>query len=108
MLLGQFGKNDFLLPSSALLHSKSVVLPHTHALEIGILYYMTLAFIGCTGGAPNGCSPRALSGFWIIIHLKVFIRNHFYYPLALWLEVSLVFNLALCLRSRHYVIHIML
>jgi hypothetical protein len=102
MLLGQSGENDFLLSSSALLHSKSVVLPHTCALEVGISFCRTLNFIGCTGGAPNGCSPRASSGFWIIIHLKVFIRNHFYFPLALWLEVSLVFNLALCLRSRHY------
>jgi hypothetical protein len=102
MLLGQFGKNDFLLSPSALLHSKSGVLPHIHALEIGIPYYRTLNFIGCTGGAPNGCSPRASSGFWIIIHSKVFIRNHFYFPLALWLEVSLVLNLALCLRIQHY------
>jgi hypothetical protein len=30
-------------------------------------------FIGCTGGAPNGCSPRALSGLLKIIHSKVFI-----------------------------------
>jgi hypothetical protein len=102
MLLGQFGENDFLLSSSALLHSKSVVLPHTCALEVGISFCRTLNFIGCTGGAPNGCSPRALSGFWIIIHSKVFIRNYFYFPLALWLQVSLVFNLALCLRSQHY------
>jgi hypothetical protein len=92
----------FLTISFCFAHSKSGVLPHTHALEISISYYRTLNFIGCTGGAPNGCSPRASSGFWIIIHSKVFIRNHFYFPLALWLEVSLVFNLALCLRSRHY------
>ena len=101
MLLGQFGKNYFSLSSSTLLHSKSVVLPHTHALEIVISYCRTLNFIGCTSGAPNGCSPRASSGFWKIIHSKVFIRNHFYFPLALLLEVSLAFNLAICFRSWH-------
>jgi hypothetical protein len=30
-------------------------------------------FIGCTGGAPNGCSPRALSGLLKMMHSKVFI-----------------------------------
>jgi hypothetical protein len=30
-------------------------------------------FIGCTGGAPNWCSLRALSGLLKIIHSKVFI-----------------------------------
>jgi hypothetical protein len=29
--------------------------------------------MGCTEGAPNGCSPRASSGFLRIIHLKVFL-----------------------------------
>jgi hypothetical protein len=50
-------------------------------------YCRTLNFIGCTRGAPNGCNPRASSGFLKIIHSKVFtssiIRNHFYFPLAL-------------------------
>jgi hypothetical protein len=63
MLLGQSGENDFLLSSSALLHSKSVVLPHTCALEVGFSFCKTLNFIGCTRGAPNGCSPRASSRF---------------------------------------------
>ena len=57
------------------------------------MYSRTLKFIGCTEGAPNGCSPRASSGFLQTIHSKVFIssllRNHFYLPLVL-LEVSLV------------------
>jgi hypothetical protein len=48
-----------------------------------------------------GVAPELRVDFWKIIHSKVFIRNHFYFPLALWLEVSLVFNLALCLRSWH-------
>jgi hypothetical protein len=29
--------------------------------------------VGCTKGAPIGCSPRALSGFLEVIHSKVFI-----------------------------------
>jgi hypothetical protein len=44
-------------------------------------------FIGCTKGAPYGCSPRASSGLLKIIHSKVFIsslfRNHFYLQLML-------------------------
>ena len=63
MLLGQSGENDFLLSSSALLHSKSIVLPHTCALEVGFSFCKTLNFIRCTRGAPNGCSPRASSRF---------------------------------------------
>jgi hypothetical protein len=63
MLLGQSGENNFLLSSSALLHSKSVVLPHTCALEVGFSFCKTLNFIRCTRGAPNGCSPRASSRF---------------------------------------------
>ena len=44
-------------------------------------------FIGCTKGAPNGCSPRASSGLLKIIYSKVFIssllRNYFYLQLML-------------------------
>jgi hypothetical protein len=75
---------------------------HVCALEVGISFCGTLDFIGCTGGAPNGCSPRASSKFWKTICSKVFIRNYFYFTLVLWLRASLVFNLVLCLRSQHY------
>jgi hypothetical protein len=34
-------------------------------------------FIGCTEGAPNGCSPRASSGLLKIIRSKVFISSFF-------------------------------
>jgi hypothetical protein len=73
-----------------------------YALEVGISSCRTLNFIGCTGGAPNGCSPRASSRFWKIIYSKVFIRNYFHLTLVLWLRVSRVFYLVPCLRSRHY------
>jgi hypothetical protein len=57
-----------------------------YALEVSILLCRTSKFIGCTEGAPNGCSPRASSGFLQIIHSKVIIssllRNHFYLPLV--------------------------
>jgi hypothetical protein len=33
------------------------------ALEVGIPICRILNFSGCTGGAPNGCSPRASSRF---------------------------------------------
>jgi hypothetical protein len=46
MLLGQSGEDDFLLSSSAFLHSKSVVLPHICVLEIGLSFRKTLNFIG--------------------------------------------------------------
>jgi hypothetical protein len=75
---------------------------HVCALEVGISFFGTLDFVGCTGGAPNGCSPRASSRFWKIICSKVFIRNYLYFTLVLWLRASLVFNLVSCLRSRHY------
>jgi hypothetical protein len=59
---------------------------------LGLKWY----FMGCTEGAPNGCSPRASSGFLRIIHSKVFLS-------CLFVEGYLF-----CLRSQHYVIHIML
>jgi hypothetical protein len=80
----------FLTVSFCFYHSKTGVLSQTRALEVSISYCRTLNFIGCTRGAPNGCSPRASSGFLKIIYSKVFtssiIRNHF-------------FSLALCWRS---------
>jgi hypothetical protein len=76
--------------------------PHPRALEVSISYCRTLNFIGCTRGAPNGCSPRALSGFLKIIHSKVFtssiIRNHFYFPLALCWRSALFFILPYALE----------
>jgi hypothetical protein len=44
-----------------------------YAVEISTSFLEVSRFIGCTGGAPNGCSPRALSGLLKIIHSKVFI-----------------------------------
>jgi hypothetical protein len=61
-------------------------------------------FIRCTKGAPNGCSPRASSGFLKIIHSKVFISCPFSedHPLLLpnALEVSIML-LILCFRGQH-------
>jgi hypothetical protein len=48
---------------------------------------------------PNGCSPRASSGFLKIIYSKVFISCFF-------CESS--FSFVECLRGQHYVINIML
>jgi hypothetical protein len=56
-------KNDFLLSSLALITRLTKVWFCACALEVGILDCKTLDFIGCTGGAPNGCSPRLLSRF---------------------------------------------
>jgi hypothetical protein len=56
-------KNDFLLSSLALITRSTKVWFCACALEVGILDCKTLDFIGCTGGAPNGCSPRPLSRF---------------------------------------------
>ena len=56
-------KNDFLLFSLTLIARPTKVWFCACALEVGILDCKTLDFIGCTGGAPNGCSPRALSRF---------------------------------------------
>ncbi len=56
-------KNDFLLFSLALITRSTKVWFCACALEVGILDCKTLDFIGCTGGAPNGCSPRPLSRF---------------------------------------------
>jgi hypothetical protein len=62
------------------------------------LYIRTLKFIG----APNGCSPRASSGFLQKIHSKVFIssllRNYFYLPPVLFSEVSLALVLPYALE----------
>jgi hypothetical protein len=58
-------------------------------LEISILLFG----IQDSLGAPNGCSPRASSGFLKIIHSKVFtsslLRNLFYLQFML-LEISIV------------------
>jgi hypothetical protein len=63
-------------------------------------------FIGCTEGAPNGCSPRALSGFLKIIRSKVlvscclfFLRNH-PFLLSNALEISIISS-TLCFRDQH-------
>jgi hypothetical protein len=55
----------------------------TRALEVSITYCRTLNFIGCTGGAPNGCSPRASSGFFENNPLEGLHQKSFYFPLAL-------------------------
>jgi hypothetical protein len=60
--------------------------------------------MGCTEGAPNGCSPRALSGFLKIILSKVFIlcpfaeNNPFFFLNAL--EVSIMSSIS-CFRGQH-------
>jgi hypothetical protein len=56
-------KNDSLLSSLALITRPTKVWLCACALEVDILDCKTLEFIGCTGGAPNGCSPRPLSRF---------------------------------------------
>jgi hypothetical protein len=54
--------------------------------------------MGCTEGAPNGCSPRPSNGFFKIIHSKVFL-----------LLVKTGMKLfALCFGGQHYVINILL
>jgi hypothetical protein len=77
----------FLIVSFCFYHLKIGVLSQNHALEVSISHCRTSNFIGCTKGAPSGCSPWASSGFLKIIHSKVFtssiIRNHFYFPLVL-------------------------
>jgi hypothetical protein len=54
--------------------------------------------MGCTEGAPNGCSPRPSNGFLRIIHSKVF-------PLLVEIGMTLF---ALCFGGQHYVINIWL
>jgi hypothetical protein len=55
--------------------------------------------MGCTGGAPNGCSPRPSNGFFLkIIHSKVFLL-----PVKTGMKLF-----ALCFGGQHYVINILL
>jgi hypothetical protein len=66
--------------------------------------------MGCTEGAPNGCSPRALSGFLKTILSKVFTscpfaESHIFSFLNA-LEVGIMLSI-LCFRGQHYVISIM-
>jgi hypothetical protein len=56
-------KNDSLLSSLVLITCSTKFRLRACALEVGILDCKTPEFIGCTGGAPNGCSPRPLSRF---------------------------------------------
>jgi hypothetical protein len=81
-------KNDLLLSSSAITPRNLVFCPKFMLQRSAFLHYRTLKFIGYTEGAPNGCNPRASSGFLQIIHSKVFIssllRNHFYLLLVLY------------------------
>jgi hypothetical protein len=64
-------------------------------------------FIGCTGGAPNGCSPRALSALLKIIHSKVFIscffRNHCFIFISCFRNQH-CFIFISCFRNQHYII----
>jgi hypothetical protein len=87
------GKNDLFTVFFCYYPSKFGVLSRAYALEVSILLCRASKFIGCTEGAPNGCSPRASSGFLLIIHSKVFIssflRNHFYLPLVLFQKSAL-------------------
>jgi hypothetical protein len=82
------GSTFWVIPVSFCFYcSKFGVLSQALASEVSISYCRTSNFIGRTNGAPNGCSPRASSGFLKIIHSKVFtlsiIRNHFHLPLVL-------------------------
>jgi hypothetical protein len=66
--------------------------------------------MGCTEGAPNGCSPQALSGFLKTILSKVFISCPFaesYIFFLNALEVGIMSSI-FCFRGQHYVINIML
>ena len=56
-------KNDSLLSSLVLITRPTKVWLYACALEVDILDCKTPELIGCTGGAPNGCSPRPLSRF---------------------------------------------
>jgi hypothetical protein len=64
-------------------------------------------FIRCTEGAPNGCSPRALSGLLKIIHSKVFISHCFLEIILSFssnaLEISIISS-TLCFRGQHTVL----
>jgi hypothetical protein len=64
-------------------------------------------FIGCTGGAPNGCSPRALSGLLKIIHSKVFIscffRNHPFIFISCFRNQH-CFIFISCFRNQHFIV----
>jgi hypothetical protein len=67
--------------------------------------------MGCTEGAPNGCSPRALSGFLKTILSKVFTScpfavSHIFSLFLNALEVGIMSSI-LCFRGQHYVISIM-
>jgi hypothetical protein len=59
----RFEENDFLLSPPALITRKPKLCFVFVPLEVGISFCRTLNFIGCTGGAPNGSSPRASSRF---------------------------------------------
>jgi hypothetical protein len=64
--------------------------------------------MGCTGGAPNGCSPRPSNGFLWIIHSKVFLLCLFAENYSLlFVEIGIKL-FALCFGGQHYVINILL
>jgi hypothetical protein len=73
----------------------NIVLFSSYALEINILSFG----VDDSLGAPNGCSPRALSGLLKIIHSKFFISLFFRNQSFLFVE---------CLRNQHYIINFML
>jgi hypothetical protein len=71
-------KTSFCYPSSAL--STVFILYFRNQCSVTSLCFRDQhfvlrgwGFIGCIGGAPNRCSPRALSALLKIIHSKVFI-----------------------------------
>jgi hypothetical protein len=82
----------------------SLVLILPYALEVSILLLRGWWFIGCIEGAPNGCSPRASSGFLKIIHSKVFISCLFLGIILSFCRMLLEINiilLTLCFRGQH-------
>jgi hypothetical protein len=75
-------------------HSKVFISCFRNRRSVISLYFRNQHFvfwnyksIGRTRGAPNGCSPRALSGFLKIIRSKIF---------------------NLCFRNQHFYLHLML
>jgi len=98
-------QKSFLSSTHAL--EVSIVLFSSHALEISILSFGVDDPFGCTEDAPNGCSPRALSGLLKIIYSKVFISCCFLGIILSSLPNALETNIissTLCFRGQHIVL----
>jgi hypothetical protein len=101
-ILGDPVNTSSFIVFSCYYSSKFGVLSRVCASKVSISYCRTVKSIGCTEGAPNGCSPRASSRFFADnplegLHFRYYQKS-FLSSTRVFSEVSLALTLPCALE----------